>query len=132
MIRRNLPRLAHAIALALFAGISAADEPAQKVIVTMDFSDGVEMRFTRIAWKEGMTVFDAMRQIERHPRGVAFEHRGSGATAFLTQLGGVKNQGAGGRNWIYRVNGKVADRSFAVCELKSGDEVLWRFGDSEK
>jgi hypothetical protein len=39
----------------------------------------------------------------------------------------VKNEGAGGRNWTYRVNDKHADRSFAVYELQPGDHVLWTF-----
>ncbi len=58
-----------------------------------------------------------------------FQERGSGATAFLTQLDDLKNEGSG-RNWIYRVNGQIADRSFAVYRLEAGDTVLWKFEKS--
>jgi hypothetical protein len=45
----------------------------------------------------------------------------------LAELDHVGNEGAGGRNWLYQVNGKHADRSFAVYVLQPGDHVLWRF-----
>ena len=70
-----------------------------------------------------MTVADLLNS---EPR-ISLTSTGSGASAFLTSLDGVANEGAGGRNWTYSVNGKHADRSFAVYELQPGDHVLWTF-----
>jgi len=36
-----------------------------------------------------------------------------GETAFLTQIDELENEGRG-RNWIYRVNGELAKKSFAI------------------
>ena len=109
---------------------SAGDEPeptAKLVSLTIDFGDGFQKRFTSLKWHEKMTVLDAMKLAADHPRGIRFEHRGSKATGFLTSIDGVKNEGRG-RNWIYRVNGKLGDRSFAARNLVAGDAVLWKFG----
>ena len=48
------------------------------------------------------------------------------ATALLTKIDDLKNEGRG-RNWLYRVNDKLADRSFGVFELKKRDTILWKF-----
>lgn len=108
---------------------SAAEETAPTVRVVIDYGDGVEKHFTTLAFRGEMTVLDAMKAAQEHPRGIKFQHRGSGATAFLTQIDDAKNEGAG-RNWVYRVNGELGDRSFALYELKAGDAVLWKFEKS--
>lgn len=102
----------------------AAENTAVTLIV--DYGDGVQKHITGIAWKEGMTVLDAMQHAAKHPRGVKFSYRGSAATAFLYKIDDLENEGRG-RNWIYRVNGKLADRGFAVCRLMPTDVVLWKF-----
>jgi hypothetical protein len=71
-----------------------------------------------------MTVADAMKASS----GVKISQKGSGQSAFVTSIDGVENQGADGQNWTYSVNGQMADRSYAVYELKPGDQVLWTFG----
>ncbi len=47
----------------------------------------------------------------------------------LTAIDGVTNESGGGesRNWIYRVNGKLATVSFDAYTLVPGDVILWRF-----
>lgn len=116
--------------LLLFAApVLAADDAPPTVKVVIDYGDGVQKHFTALPWREGMTVRDALHAAQKHPRGVKFQERGSGATAFLTQLDDLKNEG-GGRNWIYRVNDQLADRSFAVFPLQVGDAVLWKFEKS--
>ncbi len=102
-----------------------AKEPKQVTLV-IDYGDGVQKHFTAIAWKEGLTVFDAMRIAQAHPRGIRCEHKGSGATALLTKIDDVANEGRG-RNWVYRVNVKLADTGFGVRQLAAGDTVLWKF-----
>ena len=106
-----------------------AAPPPKKPSVTLiiDYGDGVEKRFTAIAWRRDMTVLDAMNIAGKHPRGIKFAYRGSGPTGLLTGIDDLKNQGGGGRNWIYRVGGKLADRSFAIYKLKASETVLWDF-----
>lgn len=97
------------------------------VTLIIDYSDGVEKRFTRILWKQDMTIFDVMRAAQAHPRGLRYKSKGSGATTFLQAIDGLENEGQG-MNWIFRVNGKLGDRSFAVTPVQQADTVLWKFG----
>ena len=57
---------------------------------------------------------------------ITFRYRGSGSTAFLYRIDDLENEGRG-RNWIFRVNGKLGQRSFALHELRPSDRVLWKF-----
>lgn len=104
-----------------------ADDASKTVTLVIDYGDGVQKHFVNIACKGGSTVLDVLESAKRHPRGIQFSYRGKGATAFLTQIDDLKNEGRG-NNWIFHVNGKVADRSFAVFQVKPSDKVLWKFG----
>jgi hypothetical protein len=102
----------------------AANDPRPKVKLTLDFGDGRRTDFASIAWREGMTVADLM---DAWPN-IEIEQKGSGQLAFVAAIDHLANQGADARNWMYSVNGKMADRSFAVYVLQPGDHVLWTFG----
>jgi hypothetical protein len=118
------------LTFAFFPSVFAtAQETAKSVRLVIDYGDGAEKHFTALAWREGITVLDAMKAAQDHPRGIQFQFRGAGATAFLTQIDDLKNEGSG-RNWIYRVNGEFAERSFAAAKLEAGDAVLWKFEKS--
>jgi hypothetical protein len=110
-----------------------ADESNQTVSLIVDFGDGRTREWTAIGWRKGMTVGDLLAAAAAHDaeKALAFAQQGSGGSAFLTTLDGVANEGPAGRNWTYQVNGKRADRSFAVYELQPGDQVLWRFGGTQ-
>jgi hypothetical protein len=108
-----------------------ADEPQSPpatVRLVVDYGDGVEKHFTALAWKEGMTVMDALVAAQKHPRGIKFVYRGKEATAFLTEIDELKNEGRG-RNWILRANDELASKSFAIFAVKAGDTILWKFGE---
>ena len=61
---------------------------------------------------------------------VEFESRGSGPDSrFVTSIGGVANQAAGGDNWVFRVNGELADRGCGELSVRPGDQVQWIFGE---
>ena len=122
-----------AFGLAIVCGIvglarcAAAAEPAKATVaMVIDYDDGVEKHFRQLAWKPGMTVLEVLQAAKQHPRGIQFMHRGDGDTAFLTQIDDLKNEGSG-RNWIFLINGKLGQRSFAVTEVKASDRVLWKF-----
>jgi len=105
----------------------AAAPNVQSVRLTIDFGDGRAPMSAESRWHEGMTVADLLNS----EPAINVASTGSGAGTFLTSLGGAANEGAGGRNWTYRVNGKHADRSFAVYELRPGDQVLWTFATQQ-
>jgi len=107
--------------------IAARAEAAEHVKLVVDYGDGVQKHFTALPWKKGLTVLGATRAAEKHPRGIETKLRGSGETAFLMQIDDVTNEGGAGRNWVYRVNGKLGDRSAGIYPLDAGDTVLWRF-----
>lgn len=106
---------------------TASDENHQIVQLVIDYGDGVQKHFVEIPWREEMTVLDALQYASEHSRGIELQSRGSGATAFLTQIDDLQNEGTG-RNWVYRVNGQHADRSCAVQTVKPADTILWEFG----
>jgi hypothetical protein len=126
MLRRGAPEPADR---PLQASNQAVDTRAnaQSVQLTINFGADRSPAEVESRWHEGMTVADLLNS----DPAIHFASTGSKASAFLTSLGGVANEGAGGRNWTYRVNGKHADRSFAVYELRPGDQVLWTFGAPE-
>jgi hypothetical protein len=99
------------------------------VSLAIDFGDGRRTEYQPIAWREGMTVYDVTSETQRND--LKLKTIGTGESAFLANLDGVENEGADGRNWIYSVDGKVGDRSFAVFELEPGDRVLWTFGKQQ-
>jgi hypothetical protein len=105
-----------------------AKKTTATISLTINFNDGVRKIFV-LPWTQDMTVLDAMNLAKAIPHGITFEYTGSGATAFLTKIDDVQNQGAGSdkKNWLYWVNDAFADRSFGVYKLDEGDCVLWRF-----
>ena len=103
--------------------------PAKKsqVVLVIDFGDHFQKRFTAITWTRDMTILEVLQAAAKHPRGIRFKHRGKGKTAFLTSIDKLENLG-GDRNWVYRVNGKLGDRSFATFTVQPTDTILWTFG----
>ena len=100
---------------------------ATTVRLVIDYGDGVEKRFTRLPYRDGMTAFDLMQAAAKHPRGIHFKHQGKNDTTLLLEIDGVTNEGGSGKNWIFRINKKLGARSFGITELKSGDTMSWSF-----
>src|SRR5262249_5912540 len=115
-----------AILLGIAPLLQAADAKPQTVRLVVDYGDGVEVHFTALAWRDRMTVLDALTAAQAHKHGISFTYRGSGDTAMVTKIGDLKNEG-NGKNWIYSVNGKTGEISAGIAPLKLGDAVLWKF-----
>jgi len=112
-----------------YAGVPVlAAAPAEVVRLVVDYGDGVQVHFTKLPWKEGMTVVDALHAAQKHPRGIKFSQRGTAANAMISEIGGQKNEGSG-KNWLFSVGGKTADLGAGAYELKAGDTILWEFKD---
>ncbi len=104
-----------------------APRKPQTVELTIDFGDGFQYRYTKLVWHDDMTVLDVLKQARQHRHPLRFEFRGEGARAFVTSIGRVKNEGARGSNWIFRVGGKLGDRSCGIYPVRAGEKVLWSF-----
>src|SRR5262245_6666495 len=90
---------------------SLAPPPAHTVRLIIYYGEGCQKHFTAIEWKKEMTVLDALNDAKASPHGITFQNRGSGATAFLTKIDDLANEGGGGkRNWIYWVNTTLGDK----------------------
>ncbi len=113
---------------------AGGESTGQTVSLTIHFGDDRERQFPAVAWREGMSVADLLAATQHSSSATAalkWAVQGSGASAFLAEIDGVGNEGAGGRNWTYSVNKTRADRSFALYELQPGDHVLWSFARTE-
>lgn len=77
------------------------------------------------------TVFEALQQAAELDQRWHFAYQGSGAKAFLTELGGQPSDAATGRYWQYELNGRHAQRGIGEQVLQPGDRVLWKFGPYE-
>lgn len=74
------------------------------------------------------TVLDLLKAVQSDG-GFEFEHSGAGETAFVNSINGVANEGNGGKNWTYRINGQLGDSGCGVANIDEGDEVQWTLGD---
>ena len=132
LTRRSMGILLAAILLAFAASGDRAHAQAATVRLVVDYGDGVIKTITGLPWAKGSTVLDVMNAAKDRPHGITFSYTGSGASAFLTRIDGVANEGGGGRkNWQLWVNTSYADRSFSVYEVQPLDVVFWRFTTQE-
>ena len=92
---------------------------------------GIVLRSSGLPWTKGSTVLDVMNAAKRRPHGINFSYTGSGASAFLTRIDDVANEGGSKKNWQLWVNTSYADKSFAVYEVQPLDVVFWRFTTQE-
>jgi hypothetical protein len=133
MINRchRLSRRTAAILLTAFALTATTGDRAQAqsaaVRMVIDYGDGVIKTITGLPWTRGSTVLDVMNAAKDRPHGISFGYTGSGASAFLTQIDDIANEGGGKKNWQLWVNTSYADKSFAVYDVQPLDVVFWRF-----
>ena len=128
----RLSRRAAGIILAtMLLAAAAAGERARAQTATVrlvvDYGDGVIKTITALPWAKGSTVLDVMNAAKDRPHGISFSYTGSGASAFLTRIDDVANEGGAKKNWQLWVNTSYADKSFGVYEVQPLDVVFWRF-----
>lgn len=139
------PRLLIALVLAVFPGVflvrASADQPAttndnqfRTVSLILTYTEGVEKHYTLIPWTKGMTALDALKHAKAMPApmGLTLDFTGSGETAFVRAIDGLRNEGGGNgaRNWTYTVNDELAKASAGVVTLNPGDTVRWTYAGS--
>lgn len=128
------------VATAAFTAMIAAQETAPQadkptdgkskptVSLTVELPGDVDIHYKAIPYVDGMTVFDVLTAASKHSRALKFKHTGSGEFAFLTEIEGVKNEGASGKNWVYKVDGERAKVGMGSMKLTAGNQVLWLLG----
>lgn len=109
----------------------SAEPQGDTVALEIDFGNGARKYIAALPWQAGMTVDLVMESARGFRPGIEFTQVGSGAGGLLTSIDGLKNEGAGGRNWRYRVKDQQGDRygevSFCLEPVKPGMSVLWEF-----
>ena len=101
----------------------------QTASLSINFGNGAKKEFVALPWQAEMTVADLLERAREFRPGIRFKQIGSGESGFLTSLDGLANEGAGGRNWIYQVDGQHAHVSFCLEKIEPGTHVLWTFTD---
>ncbi len=119
------------------AQTSIAQEPADQatsvvekvltVSLQIDFGDGFAKSYGPFPWREELSITDLMQHASQHKHPTKFATRGKGTTAFLTGIDGIENEGYGKKCWIFYVNGKKGEASFATVQLSASDSVLWKY-----
>jgi len=129
LTRRSVAILLAAMLLAIPAAGERAHAQSATVRLVVDYGDGVIKTITGLPWAKGSTVLDVMNAAKDRPHGITFSYSGSGASAFLTRIDDVANEGgaAAKKNWQLWVNTSYADKSFGVYEVQPLDVVFWRF-----
>lgn len=127
LIRRPMAVLLATMLLIAAGNLAQAQSATVRLVV--DYGDGVIKTITGLPWTKGNTVLDVMNAAKSRPHGIGFNYAGSGASAFLTRIDDVANEGggAGKKNWQLWVNTGYADKSFAVHDVQPLDVVFWRF-----
>ena len=133
LTRRSVGTVLATIFLVVGTAGDRAHAQTATVRLVVDYGDGVVKTITGLPWAKGSTVLDVMNAAKDRPHGITFSYTGSGASAFLTRIDDVANEGGGGakKNWQLSVNTSYADRSFGVYELQPLDVVFWRFTTQE-
>ncbi len=110
-----------------------SDKPTGEVVqLEIDFGNGAKRQFDALPWKAGMTAADVMAAARDFQPGITYEQIGEGEGGFLTQLEGLKNEGASGRNWRYEVAGTPGTKSFCLQEVAPGEQVRWWFAGEDE
>lgn len=111
---------------------AASEAPSgERVALTRRLPGEADDR-VEVPWRPGLTVVEATRLaggVGGQPWRSAW--RGAGDLAFLTELGGVANGGAAGRNWLFSVNGERSELGAGAVTLAEDDRVLWELAEYE-
>ena len=123
-----------AISLSMIGCDSSKELPAElqrdigTVTLEVEYGSEKRMKSIPVVCSPDSTVLLSLERAQNLKK-LKFESRGSGETAFISEIDGVKNEGASGKNWIYRVNDKLGDKSAGVFEVNPGDTISWSFGE---
>ena len=129
LTRRAAGIILAAILLAIAVASDQTHAQTATVRLVVDYGDGVIKTIAGLPWAKGSTVLDVMNAAKDRPHGISFSYSGSVASAFLTRIDDIANEGGAAtkKNWQLWVNTSYADKSFGVYEVQPLDVVFWRF-----
>ena len=105
--------------------IQGQDNSAQ-VSVMFDFQNGT-IFVNEVSWKEGMTVFDALKlATEKEQLGLKYKDYGGTMGVFVEMIGKTKNSESGDKWWQFWVNNNYGKEGVSSYLLKQGDVVEWK------
>lgn len=97
------------------------------VELSLEFNGRAEDRTLEVEWKPGDTVYSVMIRARDAGR-LTFAAAGAGETVFVKAIADVENEGAGGDNWVFRINDQLGNSSCGVVTVAANDRITWRLG----
>ena len=89
--------------------------------------DGIILAKTEYAFREGETVYDALKEVCRD-QDIAFVKDGSGKRVYVSSIGHLKEFDAGKNSgWMYQVNGESPNVGCGQYILHDKDAVVWYY-----
>jgi Domain of unknown function (DUF4430) len=100
------------------------------VALVVDFGDGSQKAYPAIPWHAGMTVWDLLVAAEHLPHPIAVRKTGlTRRDYFVTRIDDATNEGGGSgkRNWLYWLDGAMAQMGVGTQQVNAGQTVLFKF-----
>ena len=110
---------------------SGRDIDIGTVTLAIDFGGDKRSKSIDVVCSPESTVLLSLERAQNMNK-LKVDVRGTGETAFLNSIDGVGNEGASGKNWVYRVNDELGDKSAGVYPVKPGDAISWTYGKPPK
>ncbi|MFA6354391.1 MAG: DUF4430 domain-containing protein [Candidatus Paceibacterota bacterium] len=99
---------------------------SEQVSVMFDFQNGT-IFIDEVPWKQGMTVFDALKlATDKEQLGLKYKDYGGTMGVFVQMIGKTKNSESGDRWWQFWVNNNYGKEGASNYSLKQGDAVEWK------
>jgi hypothetical protein len=106
---------------------NATVQPSTGEVVALTIDRSAVVETHDIGWHPGLTVLGVLEAYSAEHTAEPLSVVGSGASALVTAAAGRTNEGAGGLNWQFELNGQYGTKSAGVTPVEPGDRVLWKF-----
>jgi len=110
-------------------------EVSETVLLTIEYGGGKDNTIDVVAMKAGDTVADALiTNMEHGGVQVQYKDYGGEMGLFIQKIGGVPSDEDADNTkwWQFWVNGEYSNKGASSVMLKSGDEVVWRYTNSQQ
>jgi len=99
------------------------------VELTIDYGAAGKSRLTTaVPCSADSTVLSILERAQ-NIGDLKYTSSGTGERAFVQSIDGIDNEGAGGSNWIYSVDGETGKIGAGVARVAPQQAVAWSFGD---
>ena len=128
-LRGQGPEPPSSAAVAPAAAEDALEVPANEVHVEVKIGDEL-IRFEPLMLTEPgrkQSVEQWMKLLDEQDESFRFEANGTGATFFVIEVQGQRNEGRGGKNWFLLIDGKMSMRGAGSTEVGGGSTITWLY-----